>query len=246
MASDLRKYPRYFLPSGLSASFGGDDAHVVDLSVTGARLQVRKPLAVGATVAFAVKASGGMICVTSSVRWCQIAALSLDENSSDVFLAGIAFDGVVAPIGGLLSQLIARGDAIAMIEGRKTDRYYITTPLHGTYGTSPAVRIIDLSVRGARISSAGPIEAGTRSSLRFQLSTGTTVSVRATVVWCSLSEFNDGYDIGLSIEGEEALMRAVIAQLSMQKAARVASSSLQRKFDPLQSRQRQGALALAS
>ena len=244
--ADLRKYPRYFLPEGLSAVFGGEDAHVVDLSVTGARLQTRKPLAVGATVSFAVKASGGMISVTSSVRWCQLAALSLDENSSDVFLAGIAFDGVVAPIGGLLNQLIARGEASAMIEGRKTERYYVTTPLQATYGTSPGVRIIDLSIRGARISSADPVEAGTKSSLRFQLSSGTAVSVRATVVWCSLSAYNDGYDIGLSIEGEEPLLRAVIAQLCMQKAARVDACSLQRKFDPLQSRQRQGALALAS
>lgn len=247
MLSDLRKHPRYFLPNGLPAVVEKTNANVVDLSVKGARLQISQQLPVGAKVPFALQASGSTIDADATVLWCQIAALALDDDEEDVYLAGLVFDEAKLEISGVLDQLIATDRAIAISDARSTERYCVTAPLHGSLGDGGAdVRILDLCIRGARVGTQTHFRVGTQTALRFRLTPGPAVDIRATVVWCRASERKSGYEIGLNIEGEEPLLRAVIAQLCMRKEARVDLNSLRKKFDPMASRPRSGMLALAS
>jgi hypothetical protein len=247
MLSDLRKYPRYFLPSGLPALLEKAKASVVDLSLKGARMQVSEQFTIGAKVAFALVANDKRIAAEATVLWCQIAALALDDEENDVYLAGVTFDEEQPEIGGVLDQLIATDKAIAIIDARSTERYSVMTQLHGTLGDNSAdIRLLDLSIRGSRVWSQTHFRIGSRVALRFRMEPGPVVDINATVVWCRESDRKHGYEIGLNITGEEALLRAVIAQLCMRKQARVDLNSLRRKFDPMGSKARSGVLALAS
>lgn len=247
MFSDLRRHPRYFLPNGLQAQLEQTDASVVDLSVKGARVQITKPLAVGSKIGFSVSANGNIITGNATVLWCQMAALALDDDESDVYLAGVVFENEIPALECIIDRLIARDEAIAIVDARSTERYSITIPLHGSFGEHNAdIRITDLSIRGGRIVSIAPLRIGTATSLRFRLEPGPAVDVSARVVWCRPSDRRHGYEVGLDIHGEEALLRAVIAQMCMRKQARVDLNSLRRKFDPLRSKQKSGMLALAS
>ena len=247
MSSDFRREPRYFLPNGLPALLAQIEATVVDLSVRGARLQITQALVVGAKMPFALNASGSSISVDATVLWCQMAALALDDDESDRYLAGVIFDHAVPQIGTVINSMIAADEAIAIEDARSTERYCVITPLTASFGDRPEVRILDLSIRGARIGSRQQVRIGTKVALRFRLEPGPSVDVYATAVWCRPSERRTGcFEIGLSITGEESLMRAVIAQMCMRKQARVDLNSLRRKFDPLKSTHMSGLVALAS
>jgi Tfp pilus assembly protein PilZ len=247
MLSDLRRYPRYFLPAGLHAQLEQAEANVVDLSIKGARVQVNQAFGVGTKVKFVLAAANAAIQTNATVLWCQIAALALDDDESDVYLAGVTFEEAIPEVESVLNQMIAKDEAIAIEDSRSTERYSVTIPLHGSFGEDAAdVRILDLSIRGARICGRKPIRVGESISLRFRLEPGPAVDVTAKVAWCQPSERKLGFEAGLSIADEEALMRAVVAQMCMRKQAKVDMNSLRRKFNPLRSGPRSGMLALAS
>ena len=246
MFTDLRRHPRYFLPGGIPASVHEARANVVDLSLKGARVQVTQALAVGAKVPFALMANDSTIKTEATVLWCQMVALALDEDESDVYLAGVVFADELTAVGAVIDRLIAADEAIAIQDSRSTERYSITIPLYASFGDrSTEVRLMDLSIRGARVGSKSALRVGTETSLRFRLDPGPAVDVIAKVVWCRASDRKLGFEVGLSITGEEALLRAVIAQMCMRKQARVDMHSLRRKFDPVGTK-RSGVLALTA
>lgn len=246
MMTDFRRYPRYFLPSGLPAMLSNIDASVVDLSIKGARLQTTQPLAVGAKMSFALSTAGSTITTVATVLWCQMAALALDDEESDRYLAGVVFEDAVPSVNRVIDNLIAADEAIAIEDSRSSERYCISSTLAASYGDVAEARVLDLSIRGARLGSRQQVRVGTKTSLRFRLEPGPAVDVMATVVWCAPSERKHGYEIGLSVTGEEPLLRAVIAQMCMRKQARVDLNSLRRKFDPMRSMHMSGLVALAS
>jgi hypothetical protein len=233
MLSDLRKHPRYFLPAGMAGKVGSVDVNVVDLSLHGARVQLAQPLSVGATLPFVLESSDGSIRIDATVRWCQLAAFALDDAVSDVFLAGVSFGEASADVTDLLDALIAAGAAVPIVDGRATERYHVMFPLTATFGEGSLAWIIDLSIRGARLSLPEPVEVGETRTLSFEVPAGPSVAVSGVVVWCRHADDKSGYDAGVRIEGEEAVLRTVIAQLCIRKQARVDAKSLQRKFDPL-------------
>lgn len=246
MTSDFRRYPRYFLPSGLPATLADVQASVVDLSVKGARLQTTQQLTVGATMPFAFTTSGSTIATDATVLWCQLAALALDDDESDRYLAGITFEDAIPTVNGVIDELLAHEEAIAIEDARSSERYGITGQLHASFGELADVRVADLSIRGARIAMKSEIAVGTKASLRFRLEPGPSVDISGTVAWCHPCERKGGFEAGLNIVGEEALLRAVIAQMCMKKQARVDLNSLRRKFDPMRSLHMSGMVALAS
>lgn len=246
MTSDFRRFPRYFLPSGIPATLAEVSASVVDLSVKGARLQTTQQLVVGEKVPFAFTTSESTITTGATVLWCQLAALALDDDESDRYLAGITFDDTVPAVDRVIDDLIAHEQAIAIEDSRSSERYGLTTPLHASFGELGVVRVADLSIRGARIATKSALTVGTTTALRFRLEPGPSVDIAATVAWCHPCERKGGFEAGLHIVGEEALLRAVIAQMCMKKQARVDLNSLRRKFDPMRSLHMSGMVALAS
>src|SRR2546423_6968441 len=151
MPNDFRTAPRYFVLTALPATLGTIGGNVVDLSARGARLHLTEPLALGAVLRFTLCASGETIDVQATVSWCRIAALALDESECDRYLCGIMFDSEQAGVVKVIDDLVAAEHAMRIEDARGSERYEITTQLTGSFGMHSPVRILDLSIRGARI-----------------------------------------------------------------------------------------------
>ena len=243
MPTDFRTVPRYFVTGGLSATFGDCPASIVDLSVRGARLHMTQPLTIGSTLQFVLEASAERINAAATVSWCRMAALALDENESDRYLIGIMFDVEQPAATKVIESLVAADQATCIEDARDAERYEITTQLTGSYGMHSPIRLLDLSIRGARIATDRQVPAGTVGPLRFRIDRK-HIDVNATMVWCRASQTRGGFECGLRIEGEESLLRQVIANLCMNNHARVDLQSMRRKYDPLQGEKQPGLLSL--
>jgi PilZ domain-containing protein len=243
MATDFRTAPRYFIMSPLPATLGQAEANVVDLSIRGARLQVMQPFSIGAALEFTVRTESANFTTRATVSWCRMAALALDDIECDRYLCGIMFDEEQQTVMKIVDGLLAREMAMRIEDARSTERYEITTQLTGSFGMQSPIRILDLSIRGARIASDRPVPVGTAAALRFRVDRK-HIDVHAEMVWCMPAERRSGFECGLRIVGEEALLRQVIAQLCTHNQARIDLNSLRRKFDPLRGEKQPGLLAL--
>ena len=243
MATDFRTAPRYFIMTALPATLGEAEVNVVDLSVRGARLQLTQPFAIGATLEFSLRNEIATISVRVSVSWCRMAALALDDIECDRYLCGIMFDEEQPAVMNVVDGLLAREMAMRIEDARATERYEITMQLTGSFGMQSPIRILDLSIRGARIVSDRPVPVGTGAALRFRVDRK-HIDVFAEMVWCKPAERRTGFECGLRIQGEEALLRQVIAQLCTHNQARIDLHSLRRKFDPMHGEMQPGLLAL--
>ncbi len=94
------------------------------------------------------------------------------------------------------------------------------------------MRILDLSIRGARIAADRMVPPGTTAPLRFRIERK-HIDLNAEMVWCRPAERRGGFECGLRIEGDEKLLRQIIAHLCTQNQARIDLHSLRRKFDPM-------------
>jgi PilZ domain len=243
MPTDFRTTPRYFVTGQLSAMFGNVAVSIVDLSIRGARLHMTQPFAIGSSLHFRLEAAGEVIAVEATVSWCRMAALALDETESDRYLIGIMFDSEQPAVTKVIENLVATEQAMRIEDARDTERYEILTQLTGSYGMHSPIRILDLSIRGARIGTDRQVPAGTVGPLRFRIDRK-HIDVNATMAWCRASEKRGGFECGLRIEGDEALLHQVIAHLCKNNQARVDLQSMRRKFDPMQREKQPGLLAL--
>jgi hypothetical protein len=243
MATDFRTVPRYFVMSALPARFGNVDAQIVDLSVRGARLHLTQPFTIGSTLPLTLQTGAGLVSAQATVSWCRMAALALDDIENDRYLVGIMFDCEQPAMLRVIDDLIAAEQAMRIEDARGTERYEITAQLTGSFGMHSPVRLLDLSIRGARIGTDRVVPPGTTAPLRFRIQRK-HIDVNAEMVWCRASDRRGGFECGLRIEGEESLLRQVIAHLCTQNQARIDLNSLRRKFDPMHGEKQSGLLAL--
>lgn len=88
---------------------------------------------------------------------------------------------------------------------RKCPRYFMLPPLFASAGEE-GVRVIDLSLRGARLEMNGRLEVGSRLRLRIVTTEG-IVDETATVLWSQIDEFGfdsgeDRYMAGVEFDGQ--------------------------------------------
>ncbi|HEX9162919.1 MAG TPA: PilZ domain-containing protein [Thermoanaerobaculia bacterium] len=229
MRNECRTVPRYFLIPAVPALVEGTPARVVDMGIKGARLEVRRPFEPGATVDLVIDS----IPIKATVLWCQIDALNFSHDH-DGYLAGVAFSQASTAVDELLTEISSRGGAIRIEEMRSHDRYRITAPLTGSFGDIAPVSIVDISVAGARIALLKRVIAGQTETLRFQVDDNTgPISVDAKIMWCRPSPIIREHYAGLSIDGQEDILRPAIHRLCTRNEARIDLDSLKRKFDAL-------------
>ncbi|HKB79128.1 MAG TPA: PilZ domain-containing protein [Thermoanaerobaculia bacterium] len=229
--------------TSLPATFGEAEGNVVDLSVRGARLQVMQPFAIGATLPFSIETDHGRISTSATVSWCRMAALSLDDDESDRYLCGISFEHDLAGLQEIIDGLLIHEQAMRIEDARSAERYAVTAQITGSFGVHSPVRILDLSIRGARVGTDRQVVPGTKAALRFRVDRK-HVDFTAEMMWCRPSERRGGFEAGLRIDGEEPLLRQIIAHLCTHNQARIDLNSLRRKFDPMRGEQTAGLLAL--
>jgi hypothetical protein len=232
MGNEFRSVPRYFVLTALPAKLGGAAANIVDLSLRGARVQSTQLFAMGTPLLFEIQSNLGTISVQATVEWCRMAALSLDDEGSDRYLCGVRFEHEMPVVKHVIDDLLATDMAIRIEDARSTERYTITTQITGSFGVHSPVRILDLSTGGARISTDRMVPAGSIAPLRFRIDRK-NIDLNAEMVWCRPAERRGGFEAGLKIEGEELLLRQVIAQLCTKNYARIDLHSLRRKFNPM-------------
>lgn len=226
----LRTVPRYFLLPPMFATAGSESVRVIDISLRGARLELNCPLRVGSTLRLIIQTTEGIVEETVTVLWSQIDEFSVD--GIDRYLAGIEFHDQPASVGKLIESLLECHSAIAIEDGRAADRYRVSVELTGCLGILQ-IGVIDLSIRGAKVSVPNFVRVGTVTPLAFQIDANSgPVEVMATVAWC-LGTANHGFQAGLRIDGEEERMRMAIHQLCMRDEARIDLHSLRRKFESL-------------
>lgn len=245
MPTDFRTVPRFFIMTALPATFGGAEVNVVDLSVRGARVQATQPFAIGAVLPFLLQSGRSVLTANASVSWCRMAALSLDDLEADRYLLGLNFDAEVSEAKEIIDDLLARELVMRIEDARASERYMITSLLTGSFGIYSPARLLDLSIHGARIGTDRQVMPETTAPLRFRIEKK-NLDLNAAMVWCRPAERRGGFETGLRIDGEEPLLRQVIAHLCTNNQARIDLNSLRRKFDPMKrGDQPPGLLALA-
>jgi hypothetical protein len=238
MLRDSRTVPRYFLTPALDGFIDGQPVRVIDVGLKGVRVELYSPLppARSVTLVFA------SIALQAQVLWCQVDSLNF-VLEQDQYLAGLVFEERNPLIEELMVLLMEREAAIPITENRSADRYRITAPLTGSFGDVAPVSLIDLSIRGARISTPTAVIPMTSERLRFQVDEDAgPVDLISTVMWCRPSDNAREYHVGLSIADAEEQMRRNILRLCMRNEARIELDSLKRKFDALRVAGRTAAL----
>lgn len=107
------------------------------------------------------------------------------------------------------------------LELRTVPRYFLDPSLHG-FASGRAIRIVDLSVKGARLEHIEPFELGDEIHLSI-LGSDREIVVRGTVLWCELdslqlNHLHDRYLTGIAFRSpavEDLLEELVAAKAAM-------------------------------
>lgn len=245
MHQDQRSEPRYFVVTPLPAEISGLNADIIDISLAGARVQVTERLRAGQHFKFLLKTREASVEAPAYLIWCEVAAVSLSDEEPDRYFAGIAFEQPVATLGSVINDLVSTRTAIPIQESRSDDRYRVIAPLTASFADHNQLRVLDVSIRGARVSTPTLLTPGTSGRLRFTISgTDTHVWLPATVMWSRSAQRKGRYEAGLRISDAEQWLKTVIDDLAFRDGVAIETDSLQRKFDPFASRPLTGALGL--
>ena len=245
MNRDQRSERRYFVVTPLPAEINGLNADVIDISMAGARLQVTERVRTGQPLQFVLKTKEASIETHATLVWCEVAALSLHDEELDRYFCGIAFDRPVSLLGHVINDLVHSKTALAIEESRGDTRYRVIAPLTASFADQDQLRVLDLSIRGARVSTPGLLTPGMSGRLRFTINgTDTHVWLPATVMWSRSAQRKGRYEAGLRITDAEQWLRTVIDELAMRDGVAIETDSLQRKFDPFVARPVSGVVGL--
>jgi hypothetical protein len=229
----------------LHAGFGIHTVNVVDVSLKGARIEIAKPIPLGARYPLIIETHRGTVQTTATVLWCEIDELSLTDGV-DRYLVGVVFDESSTDVGSLIERLLKANLALPIEDARSSDRYRLSSRLTGSFGVVAPVSILDLSIRGARIALPHFVRFGATGTLRFQVDGETgPVDVDGTVMWCLGAE-NEGFEAGIKVEAQEERLRIAIHRLCMRDEARIDLHSLRRRFDAMRSLSHQYSALVAS
>ena len=233
MSHDLRTEARYFIVTPLDAELGGINADVVDISTRGARLQVTQRVQPGREMPFALRMADATIETVATPVWCDVAAFSLRDDELDRFFCGITFNHSVSLIKHLIDDLVAARTAVPIAENRANDRYRVIAPLTASFADLGSLRVLDISIRGARVTTPALLEAGTSGRLRFTINGNDThVWLPATVVWSKPAQRKGRFEAGLRITDAEHWLKIVIDELALRDGVVIDADGLRRKFDP--------------
>lgn len=245
MADDKRTAPRFFLMTPQPATIGCTNADVIDISVKGARIQLTESLPVGSSLPLTIETEGAALVLPARVLWSDLAALSLDDEESDRYQCGLEFAKSPSILGHYIDDLVRAHTAVAIEDGRHSQRYRVTANLAGKFSSIPPSRVLDISVKGARIGTGSLLPIGTSGPLRFMLNGNEMpVDVNATVVWSRAAERKGRFEAGLRVEGVEDWLKAVIDELSLRGGAVLELNTLRRKFDPIATSRTSGLVGL--
>jgi hypothetical protein len=233
MNPELRTERRYFVVTPFAAEVAGSRADLVDLSGRGARLQVTKQLQPGTPVALKLPVGSGTVELSATPVWCEMAALAISDEEMDRYLCGVTFETTQPEVRQLIDELLASGAAIPIEEGRGDDRFRVIAPITASFANLSSLRVLDLSIRGARVMTPALLATGASGRLRLTINgNDTPVWLPATVMWSRPAERKGRFEAGLRITDAREFLRIIIDELAMGDGVVIETDSLRRKFDP--------------
>lgn len=236
-ARNLRTAERFLLQPPLSGHFGDAVVSVCDISSKGARFRHGHPLDMGqkSMLKLAVEGRPTAAALEAVVVWTQA-----DGANPGHFLSGVRTYAPSDVVEGLLLHLQTTHRTTRIEEMRASDRFTLTPPLDAEWN-GDAIRIEDLSARGARIECAQQAAIGTSATLSFSVpETVMVVAVTGHVVWSSMKSIEPrSYRAGVAIAEKPELMRLAIGQLCVNGRAALDTVSLALKLKVLRARARQ-------
>lgn len=222
----------------LSATFGSSPVAVCDLSAKGARFRHERPLETGtkAILKLAMDSRPSPVSLEAVIVWTQL-------DGPGRYVSGVRTYGSVEVMQALIGQLQTSHRTNRIEELRSTDRFHILPPLDALFDGT-AVRVDNLSARGARIVMPEELLRGSSASLRFAVpQSELVVDVQAQVVWTAIKAVTGGlattFSAGLFISEKPELLRMAIGRLCEMNRAALDTQSLRLKLKIIRARARQ-------
>jgi len=229
-ARNLRTAERFLLEPPLNAQFGSSAVSVCDISAKGARFRHGLPLEMGqkSVLRMTIEGRPAPLTLEAVVVWTQA-----DATLKSKFVSGVRTYADAELVNGMLGHLRQTRRANRIEDLRATDRFDISPLLDGEWNGF-AIRIENLSARGARIDTPNALTPGAAGTLRFM-----NLEVSATVAWSAVKGVDPSrYRNGLAISEKSELLRLAIAQLADQGRASLDTHSLGLKLKILRARAR--------
>ena len=230
-ARNLRISERFLLEPPISAQFGASPVAICDISAKGARFRHGLPLEMGqkSVLRLAIEGRLSPLALEAVVVWTQ-----LDAAVKGKFVSGVRTYAPAELVDGMLGHLRQTRRANRIEDLRATDRFDLSPLLDGEWNRF-AVRIENLSARGARIETPYQLAAGATGTLRLM-----NIEVTAEVTWSALKSVNPArYRNGLAIGEKSEQLRLAIGQLCENGRASLDTHSLGLKLKILRARARQ-------
>ena len=233
----LRTAERFLVKPALAGHFAGGAAMVCDISVKGARFRHAHRLEMGqkSVLQFRIEGRQVPVHIEAVVVWTKS-----DPSSPGRFVTGVRTYADASLIDEILTQLQAEERTTRIEELRSTDRFDIVPSLDGMWNAAPA-RIENLSARGARIETLGPLAPSANGVLSFSVpGAALSVAINASVAWSSMKSVDPStYRTGLFIDEKPELLRLAIGHLSEIGRASLDTISLGLKLKVIRARARQ-------
>ncbi|MGZ8868076.1 MAG: PilZ domain-containing protein [Thermoanaerobaculia bacterium] len=236
-ARNLRTVERFLLVPPLSANFGASAVAICDISARGARFRHDGPLETGRKGVLRVAMEGrpSPLNLEAVVVW--------TKPEAGRFLSGVRTYGAPDVVHALITHLQTSNRSNRIEELRAADRFSIAPPFEARFG-SDAVRIENLSARGARIELRQRYDVGVSLPLAFRVPDTThDVVVSASVMWTGVKSISGSnaasFRAGLLVATKAELMRLSIAQLCEAGRATLDTTSLALKLKIMRARARQ-------
>lgn len=237
-ARNLRTAERFLLAPPLSATFGSSRVAICDISAKGARFRHEGPIEMGtkAVLKMPFDVQPAPVALEAVIVWSQP-----ESGMPGKYVSGARTYGAAEVVSALMAHLQTSQRTNRIEELRSTDRFTLLPPLAGTYGAT-AVKIEDLSARGARIESSTDMR-NRDETLRFTLPTGIEIAVAARVAWTAVKAISNSatrsYRAGLFINEKAEMLRLAIGQLCEMNLASLDTQSLRLKLKIIRARARQ-------
>jgi hypothetical protein len=230
-ARNLRTSERFLLEPPLTALFGASPVSVCDISAKGARFRHASPLEMGqkSVLRLGIEGRASPVTLEAVVVWTQN-----DTSAKGKFVSGVRTYATADLVDGMIAHLRETRRANRIEDLRATDRFDLSPLLDGEWNGF-AVRVENLSARGARIETPDQLAPGTSGMLRLM-----NIEVTAQVAWSAVKSVNPArYRNGLSIGEKSEQLRLAIGHLCESGRASLDTHSLGLKLKILRARARQ-------
>lgn len=235
----LRTAERFLLAPPIAGTFGAAPVSVCDISAKGARFKHQQPVEHGskATLQMVVEGLPKPVLLEAAIVWTEPDAVLPGR-----FVSGARTYGPPDVVQSLIAQLQTSHRSNRIEELRSTDRFHVLPSLEAAFD-GRAVRVDNLSARGARIESPLPLTHGQVGMLRFPLpGTSAEVAVTGQLVWTAVKTITGAaartWCGGLYVNEKPEQMRLAIGQLCELGRASLDTQSLGLKLKILRARAR--------